>query len=636
MRGYRFPSTETEHQTVISRFGGADFRSHPTKVSLTRSPDLQNLVCDRNDFLVKRTGWQVQQRYDAPVYGIFSAPDGSGAFIHTGADLYFRAENGQQTVLCRDMNGAFSQAFTMNGVLYLLDGAPFRAVRRGEGGAWEAVRVQSIAYVPTTTVSAPPAGGGASLEAVNLLTGKTHQYLCRRRKKRRNFIWMRESLTACRSPLRSTALKWPSRPSITMPVRSRWPPPRLTDRDPTTSALPSSARPFRARRTPSTNAASPVFTAARTTRAFSLQAIPTSRTATGRVDFTIPPISPIPGLARMGTEASAIAGYLKQYESQIIVKTGGAQEATSFARTFVMTEDGTSYFTLRQGAHGEGAVAPRTFAMLNDVPLFLSAQGVMGVYGTAVAEQNTIRSISESVRPRLVQEKAMENACAVVFEGRYYLALGGNVYIADGHLNEEDGYPAWFFWTNVPAQCLAVLGGRLWFGTNDGRLCRFSLPEDADAYTDDGEAIDAYWCTPTLSLSDWTRYKTIRDIIPTLMPYTRSSAALCFTDEGGETFPHFAKSQTFSPFAAGISRGCPSAACRARSAGAADDAVITGRCSPCASATTARASRSDCSRSRCDGRKTGASEAAPHNKKSCGALRIASRKGVNYGQKLPR
>ena len=44
MRGYRFPSTETEHQTVISRFGGADFRSHPTKVSLTRSPDLQNLV----------------------------------------------------------------------------------------------------------------------------------------------------------------------------------------------------------------------------------------------------------------------------------------------------------------------------------------------------------------------------------------------------------------------------------------------------------------------------------------------------------------------------------------------------------------------------------------------------------------
>lgn len=122
-----------------------------------------------------------------------------------------------------------------------------------------------------------------------------------------------------------------------------------------------------------------------------------------------------------------------------------------------------------------------------------------------------------------------------MFEGRYYLALNGNVYIADSHLTEEDGFPAWFFWANVPAQCLAVLDDRLWFGTADGTAVPLSLPDEADAYTDDGAAIDAYWCTPTLSLSDWSRNKTIRDVIPTLMPYARSSAELCFTDEGGET-----------------------------------------------------------------------------------------------------
>lgn len=459
MRGYRFPSTETEHQTVISRFGGADFRSHPTKVSLTRSPDLQNLVCDRNNFLVKRTGWQVQQRYDAPVYGIFSAPDGSGAFIHTGADLYFRAENGQQTVLCRDMNGAFSQAFTMNGVLYLLDGARFRAVRRGEGGAWEAVRVQSIAYVPTTTVSAPPAGGGASLEAVNLLTGKRINTFVGDGKSTEFHLDARE---LDRVPLTAAV------DGTEVAIAS-------VDYDAGTVALASAPADGQGRDNVSIAFSKTVPGASNTinkcriaglyggkndTRVF-LAGNPDEPHCDWQSGLYDPTYFPDTGFARMGTEASAIAGYLKQYESQIIVKTGGAQEATSFARTFVMTEDGTSYFTLRQGAHGEGAVAPRTFAMLNDVPLFLSAQGVMGVYGTAVAEQNTIRSISESVRPRLVQEKAMENACAVVFEGRYYLALGGNVYIADGHLNEEDGYPAWFFWTNVPAQCLAVLGGRL-------------------------------------------------------------------------------------------------------------------------------------------------------------------------------
>ena len=293
MRGYRFPSSETEHQTVISRFGGADFRSHPTKVSLTRSPDLQNLVCDRNDFLVKRTGWQVQQRYDAPVYGIFSAPDGSGAFIHTGADLYFRAENGQQTVLCRDMNGAFSQAFTMNGVLYLLDGARFRAVRRGESGAWEAVRVQSIAYVPTTTVSAPPAGGGASLEAVNLLTGKRINTFVGDGKSTEFHLDAREldrvPLTAAVDGA-EVAIASVDYDAGTVALASA--PADGQGRDNVSIAFSKS----RAGRTPSTNAASPVFTAARTTRAFSLQAILTSRTATGRADFTIPPISPIPAL----------------------------------------------------------------------------------------------------------------------------------------------------------------------------------------------------------------------------------------------------------------------------------------------------------------------------------------------------
>ncbi|MFQ9126173.1 MAG: hypothetical protein ACLR4Z_04355 [Butyricicoccaceae bacterium] len=64
-------------------------------------------------------------------------------------------------MLCRDMNGAFSQAFTMNGVLYLLDGARFRAVRRNKGGAMGSCPRAGIAYVPTTTVSAPPAGGSA-------------------------------------------------------------------------------------------------------------------------------------------------------------------------------------------------------------------------------------------------------------------------------------------------------------------------------------------------------------------------------------------------------------------------------------------------------------------------------------------
>ena len=37
MRSYEFPYPEAEQQTVVSRFGGIDCRTHPTKVSLSRS-----------------------------------------------------------------------------------------------------------------------------------------------------------------------------------------------------------------------------------------------------------------------------------------------------------------------------------------------------------------------------------------------------------------------------------------------------------------------------------------------------------------------------------------------------------------------------------------------------------------------
>ena len=107
MRSYEFPYPETEQQTVVSRFGGIDCRTHPTKVSLSRSPDMQNMICDQNDFLVKRTGWRTQAQFNAPIYGLFAMPDGVGCAVHAGAKLYFRTQDGTQTELCAGMTNLY-------------------------------------------------------------------------------------------------------------------------------------------------------------------------------------------------------------------------------------------------------------------------------------------------------------------------------------------------------------------------------------------------------------------------------------------------------------------------------------------------------------------------------------------------
>lgn len=533
MRAYQFPQPETVRETVVSSFGGVDFRTHPTKLSLSRSPDMQNMICDQNDYLVKRTGWQTQHSYGAPVYGLFPLPDTGGCAVHAGKKLYARLSDGTQTELCADMQEDFSQSFVMGGVLYLLDGATFRAVRRKEAGGWEAVRVQDIAYVPTTTISAAPTGGGTSYEAVNLLTPKRIN----------TFIG---NGSATQFQVDATKL---DDATVTAAVDGKAVEVSTVNRD--TGLVTLAAAPANGN-----GLANVAITFSKTVEGYATK-INRCRFAGlygGKNDTRVfvagnpdepacdwqsglydPTYFPDTGYTRMGTDASAIVGYLKQYESQLIVKAGGAQESASYRRTFMLADDGTALYPLTQGAQGEGAVCARSFALLNDLPMFLSARGVQGVYGTSVAEQRTIQSVSDAVTPRLEAEPGLENACAIVFEGKYYLAVNGHVYIADGSLAEPNGGPAWFYWSNVPAQCFAVLDGVLWFGTADGRLCRFKQAEEDGAYRDDNDAIDAYWRTPTLPLSDWGRMKTVRDVIPTLVPHSRSGATVQYESEDGKT-----------------------------------------------------------------------------------------------------
>ena len=49
----------------------------------------------------------------------------------------------------------------------------------------------------------------------------------------------------------------------------------------------------------------------------------------------------------------------------------------------------------------------------------------------------------------------------------------------------------------------------LFFGTKDGRLCRFFSEEEENCYLDDGENFNAYWQFPDFVGDDFTFRKTI-------------------------------------------------------------------------------------------------------------------------------
>lgn len=163
---------------TVERFGGVDFSTHATKADLTHSPDACNMMAGETDFLVKRPGYKKMAQAEGKVYGLFALPGETGAIVHAGETLFHMSAGGTLTQLCTGMSPAYSFAFRMNGALYLLDGQTYRKVFK-QDGSWTVQAVSEAAFVPTTTIAAPPTGGGASLEAGQSADPETHQHLCR-------------------------------------------------------------------------------------------------------------------------------------------------------------------------------------------------------------------------------------------------------------------------------------------------------------------------------------------------------------------------------------------------------------------------------------------------------------------------
>ncbi|MBP3312408.1 MAG: hypothetical protein J6L72_09270 [Butyricicoccus sp.] len=532
MRAYQFENAAAEREVVVERFGGVDFSTHSTKADLAHSPDACNMIAEETDFLVKRPGYKKIAQAQGKIYGLFALPGEAGAVVHAGETLYQMGETGSLMELCTGMNAAFSFAFQMNGALYLLDGQTYRKIYKQDGD-WVVQAVSESAFVPTTTIAAPPTGGGTSLEAVNLLTPKRINTFVGNGSATQFYLDAQDIDDA-----EVTATVGGQAVTVSSVNRSTGVV-TLASAPANANGLANVAITFSKTVAGSAEKINKcrfagLYGGKNDTRVF-LAGNPDEPNCDWQSGLFDPAYFPDTGYTRIGSDAAAIVGYVRQYESQLVIKEGGGQEATQYLRTFLLDDSGKAAYPLKQGAQGAGGLAFRSFAALGDTPLFLSADGVMGVFGTAVTEQRSIRRQSNAVDARLTAEGDLQDACAVVWRDKYFLAVNGRCYVADGRVYRADGSPEWYYWDNFPAVCFAVIGGRLWFGTADGRVLRLCERDEEDAFYDDGAAIDAWWCTPDLPLGDWGRGKTVREITPVLMPYTRSGVRVTYETDAGET-----------------------------------------------------------------------------------------------------
>ncbi len=161
---------------TYNNFRGIDLLNPDTSVDITRSPDCLNVWKSYNlsqsNIIQSRPGVKklINLGYEDEIYSMYIYSIDT-AIIHIGNKLIkwvgFPNDNLSIIELYSDMNKSKSIMFSFNNEIYVLDGINYLKFN-----GTEIINIQDIAYIPTTTISRNPLGGGEIYEDVNLLQSK--------------------------------------------------------------------------------------------------------------------------------------------------------------------------------------------------------------------------------------------------------------------------------------------------------------------------------------------------------------------------------------------------------------------------------------------------------------------------------
>lgn len=592
------PSAPSYRRTSYSGLLGCDFSVDPALVSRKRSPDCLNMISDNGGNPVKRKGWEVVDLEGLPTHSDGCAVENIWMFRANGnLFIVFTAKNypnDSSTLYCLRKTGNSIELEDIGTVvvptgklgafytdisdeqfgLYILGVSEYHRIYYDESDD-QAKHELVQPYVPTITISRKPSGGGEAYEEVNLLTRERAEMFLN---ESGNKVF-RLSFQPVADSVRVWYLggdngdTWIEEPSGNISVNTTtWKVTLTTAHEPVVAGEDN----IKIQYTASGSSLAPRIFRNTETAHFSRmiydQIFLTGNTKKRNTVFysKVNDITYFPDTyyLKMNGESNA-KGFLNVGEYLAVVKEGSANDNTVFLiypTTYNSTEttavaDGNGNitletkqkadwtFALKRSIAGVGAVANRAFAVLGDEPLFLSTNGVYGIASIDTTSDKIVRNRSFLLDQKLTREPNLENAVATEWNNYYVLVANGHAYILDGRHktnnyagNTSYGYEA-YYWDNIPAVSIASCEDELWFGTEDGCVCRFKSDDDSKAFSDgtsredstvDGEAIIARWSTP-LDNDDMSEYfKTMqkKGTMCTVAPYTRSSVKVYINVDG--------------------------------------------------------------------------------------------------------
>ena len=545
---YNFGAPPKLMNVTIDKFKGVDYQNNPVTMDSGRSPSAMNIIIDSTGFPQKRTGYQKVMSVAGRINGVHDLriADNLKRLIHHGTNLSMWNDDNTVTTIRSDLRDERSVSFQKDKKLYILDGKKYMVY--GEFDSQYTLKnVEDIAGTSLVFIARKPTGGGVKYDGINMISdSRTYSFLgtvsdtvytldtgissvTKVEKLDSKGDWTIIAPADYTTDLTAGTVTFTTAPGVSP----------ATGQDNIKIEFKKANQEYKDMINKCTIA--DIFTIGTGDYVF-LAGNPDYGNRDWRSAVNDPTVLTDLSYSTVGQDNTDIMAYIKLQGQQAIIKESNNQDVSIFIRSTQM-QDGKVTFTIAQGIASSGCVSKHCTVNLRDDNLFLSADGITSL-NTTMISQTSSHNRSYYINPDLVRRN-LEDAVAVVYQSRLYLAVDGHCYIADSRQKEynrndfSDSYIYEFcHWDNVPVRVWYIHGKDLCFGDSNGNIYMFQKVDEhskAHIFEDDGEPVKAYWDTPFLDFGTISNLKTLKNLHMVLQPNVRTSCDVSFRGKDGRT-----------------------------------------------------------------------------------------------------
>lgn len=165
-----------------------------------------------------------------------------------------------------------------------------------------------------------------------------------------------------------------------------------------------------------------------------------------------------------------------------VITNGSGSNTIYIATESTTTVDSTSgeeetTYSLKPSNSGMGAINGSCLGRLNDEPLFLTKTGVYGILTNYLSDKYAV-SRSARINRQLCKETNLEKAVGITYNGYFYIAVNGHMYVLDGRHKDstrgnDTSYECYFF-DSVPVCTDMFIANDVMFFTDGEKIYRWN------------------------------------------------------------------------------------------------------------------------------------------------------------------